>query len=483
MRPAMDWPRLARLAAALGLVGAVTIACALVLHVNATTVALAFLLAILAIATWWSLPEAVLASVAAVLCFNYFFLPPVGTLTISDPQNWVALVAFLVTAVTASQLSTTAKRRAAEALQRRAEMERLYNLSRALLLADARHTGVARQVAMHVASVFDVQAAAIFDRRTGEIARSGPRDLPIAEGRLRDAALQNTELDESGVAIVPIRLGGSPIGSLAILSHGISDAALHAIANLAAISFERATTLELAGRAEAARESQELKSTLLDAVAHEFKTPLTSIKAAVSSLLSAPQADSTTAELLTVISEETDRMSSLVTDAIDMARIEAGDLRIERQPQRPADLLATALAKVEPTLDGRRIELSASSGLPLCSADPVMFQTAILQLVDNALKYSPPGSPVFVRAEARQHGVVFAVSDRGPGIREADRERVFEKFYRCDKDRHRIPGTGMGLAIAREIVLAHGGRIWVESADQGSRFCFFLPLATDEESS
>jgi two-component system sensor histidine kinase KdpD len=176
-------------------------------------------------------------------------------------------------------------------------------------------------------------------------------------------------------------------------------------------------------------------------------------------------------------------MSSLVTDAIDMARIEAGDLRIERQPQRPADLLATALAKVEPTLDGRRIELSASSGLPLCSADPVMFQTAILQLVDNALKYSPPGSPVFVRAEARQHGVVFAVSDRGPGIREADRERVFEKFYRCDKDRHRIPGTGMGLAIAREIVLAHGGRIWVESADQGSRFCFFLPLATDEESS
>jgi two-component system sensor histidine kinase KdpD len=294
---------------------------------------------------------------------------------------------------------------------------------------------------------------------------------------LRDAALQNTELDEGGVRILPIRLGGSPIGSIAILSQDISDAALHAIANLAAISFERATTLELAGRAEAARQSQELKSTLLDAVAHEFKTPLTSIKAAVSSLLSEPQADPTTAELLTVISEETDRLSSMVTGAIDMARIEAGELRIHQQPHRPADLLASALSKVEPNLDGRRIELSVSSALPMCSADPAMFQTVVLQLLDNALKYSPPGSPVTVRAEAGEDGVVFAVTDRGPGIREEERERVFEKFYRCDKDRHRIPGTGMGLAIAREIVLAHGGRIWAESIPEGSRFCFSLPLA------
>ena len=483
MRPYMDWQRLPRLAGTLGLIAAVTLVYVRVLHVNATTVALSFLLAILAIATWWSLPEAVLASVAAVLCFNYFFLPPVGALTIADPQNWVALVAFLVTAVTASQLSAKAKRRAAEALHRRAEMERLYNLSRALLLADAHQTGVARQVARHIAAVFDVQAAAIFDRRTGEIERSGPEDLPTSEGRLRDAALQNTELDEGGVRILPIRLGGSPIGSIAILSHDISDAALHAIANLAAISFERATTLELAGRAEAARQSQELKSTLLDAVAHEFKTPLTSIKAAVSSLLSEPQADPTTAELLTVISEETDRLSSMVTGAIDMARIEAGELRIHQEPRRPADLLASALSKVEPSLDGRRIELSVSSALPMCSADPAMFQTVVLQLLDNALKYSPPGSPVTVRAEAGEDGVVFAVTDRGPGIREEERERVFEKFYRCDKDRHRIPGTGMGLAIAREIVLAHGGRIWAESIPEGSRFCFSLPLAPEGVSS
>jgi two-component system sensor histidine kinase KdpD len=468
------------LAGAIGLIAAVTLLYSRFLHVNATTVALSFLLAILAIATWWSLPEAVLASVAAMLSFNYFFLPPVGALTIADPQNWVALIAFLVTAVTASQLSAKAKRRAAEAVQRRAEMERLYNLSRALLLADAYHSGVARQVAQHVASVFEVQAATIYDRRSGEIARSGPEDLPVSEGRLRDAALQNTELDEGGVRILPIRLGGSPIGSIAIPSRAISDAALHSIANLAAISFERAMTLELAGRAEAARQSQELKSTLLDAVAHEFKTPLTSTKAAVSALLAAPQADPATAELLTVINEETDRLSSMVTEAIEMARIEAGELKIHQEPHRPADLLASALAKIEPNLDGRRIEVSAPVSLPACSADPVMFQTVMLQLLDNALKYSPPGSPVKLEAGVGEGVVVFAVADRGPGIREEERERIFEKFYRCGKDRERIPGTGMGLAIAREIVKAHGGRIWAESTPDGSRFCFSLPLAEDK---
>ncbi len=482
MRPHIDPRRLLRLAGALGLIAAVTFAYSRVLRVNATTVALTFLLAILGIATWWSLVEAVVASVIAVLSFNYFFLPPLGTLTIADPQNWVALTAFLVTAVAASQLSAAAKRRAAEAVERRAEMERLYNLSRALMMADMHPATIARHIAGQVASAFEIDAVAIFDRRTGEVQRSGPEDLPLGEVKLRDAAVQNTELRENGVTVLPIRLGGSPIGSIGIVSRSISDAALHAIANLAAISFERARALDLASRAEAARESQELKSTLLDAVAHEFKTPLTSIKAAVSSLLSSPPADPTTAELLTVVSEETDRMSSMVSEAIDMARIEAGEMRISQEPHAPSELLSSALSGVEPSLDGRRIELLVDSPLPLCAADPAMFRTVVLQLVDNALKYSPPDSPITVRAKVEKDSVVFSVADRGPGVRGEDRERVFEKFYRCERDRHRIPGTGMGLAIAREIVHAHGGRIWVDSTQGGSRFCFSVPLAAERAS-
>jgi two-component system sensor histidine kinase KdpD len=171
-------------------------------------------------------------------------------------------------------------------------------------------------------------------------------------------------------------------------------------------------------------------------------------------------------------------MTTMVSEAIEMARIEAGELRISQEPRAPAELLSAAVRKIEPSLDGRRIEVSAASGLPLCSADPAMFRTVILQLLDNAAKYAQPGAPVSLGAEATPEGIVFSVADRGPGIREQERERVFEKFYRCEKDRQRIPGTGMGLAIAREIVQAHGGRMWVESSPEGSRFCFSLPLAT-----
>ncbi len=475
--------RLLRVTGVLALVAAVTVACSLVLHVNSTTVALAFLLAILAVATWGSLTEAVLASFAAVLCFNYFFLPPLGTFTIADPQNWVALTAFLVTAVTASNLSATAKRRAAEASERRAEMERLYNLSRALMMAEPQEAAVARHLARQVAAVFESRAVAVFDRRTGKVQRAGPEDLPLSESRLRDVALQNNELNEKGVTVLPIRLGGSPIGSIGVFTGSVSDAALHAISNLAAISLERARTLELASRAQVARQSQELKSALLDAVAHEFKTPLTSVKAAVSALLSEGPADATSTELLTVISEEADRMTTMVSGAIDMARIEAGELHISQEPHPPAELLAAAIREVEAGLDGRRIELSAAGALPPVSVDPAMFRTVILQLLDNAFKYSPPGSPVVVAAEPGPDGIVFSVSNRGPSIPEEERERVFEKFYRCERDRHRLPGTGMGLTIAREIVQAHGGRIWVDSTTEGSRFSFSLPLANERVAS
>lgn len=472
--------RLLRLMGALGLVSAVAFVYARLFHVNATTVALTFLLAILAIATWWSWLEAVVSSVIAVLAFNYFFLPPVGTFTIADPQNWIALTTFLVTSVVASQLSATAKRRTAEAVARRIEMERLYNLSRALMIVETEQTGVAREVAAQIASAFDAPAVAVFDRRTGEIQRSGPEDLPPQDGRLQDAALQNTEFREGDITVVPIRLGGSPIGSLGIVSRSLSDAALNAVANLAAIAFERARNLELAGRAEAARQSQELKSTLLDAVAHEFKTPLTSIKAAATTLLSAPQTDPNTTELLSVIGEETDRLNTMVSEAIDMARIEAGELRINREPQPSGELLNSAVRKIEPNLDERRIEVKVSGNLPLCSADRAMFQTVVHQLLDNALKYSPPHSPVTVSAEPERDFVIFSVADSGPGIPEQERERIFEKFYRRERDRHSIPGTGMGLAIAREIVEKHGGKIWVESTRRGSRFCFSMPVASEQ---
>ena len=472
--------KLARIAAALALIAGVTALYRWPFSVNSTTVALSYLLAILGVATGWGLVEAIVASVAGMLCFNYFFLPPVGTFTIADPENWVALAAFLVTSVVASQLSSTVRRKALEATRRQHEMERLYALSRSLMLLDNRASAAA-QVAYHVAQVFEIPGVAFFDREHDKLHRAGPHDVPVSEDKLRDAAVQNTAFYDPAeqVSILPVRLGGAPIGSLAVAGSVVSDTALHAIVNLAAIAVERAGAQEAAARAEATRQNQELKSALLDALAHEFTTPLTSIKAASSALLDdggTPQR-----ELLTIIEEETDRLSSLVAETIQMARIEAGNLRLERQPHEVAAVVSAALGKLRLQLEDREVRVEIAASLPPVLVDAELAGLAIRQFVTNALKYSDPRTPILVRASLDADAVVISVKDSGPGIPEGILARIFEKFYRAAGGALSVPGAGMGLAIARQIVEAHGGRIWVDSrVGQGSEFFLTLPCAWEE---
>jgi len=389
----------------------------------------------------------------------------------------VALFVFVVTSIVASQLSASAKRRAMEATRRQHEMERLYALSRGLMLLDNRSVA-AGQVAYQIAQVFGLPGVALFDRERDRVYRAGPQDVPVSDAKLRDAAVQGTAFHQpaANISVLPVSLGGAPIGSLAIPGGAISDTALHAIANLAAIAVERARAQELATRAEVARQNEELKSTLLDALAHEFNTPLTSIKAAASAMLAengAPQN-----ELLTVIEEETDRLNSLVTEAIQMARIEAGNVRLEKAPQAVAELVFSALNKLKLLLEDREVRVELSEHLPTVLADAELVGLALRQLVTNALKYSNPESPIILRARAEEGWVTISVKDYGPGIPEAELTRIFERFYRVTDRAGRIPGAGMGLTIAREIVAAHGGKIWVESrAGQGSEFFFTLPCA------
>lgn len=470
-----------RIIGALTSVAVITYLCSRVFPVNSTTVALSYLLAVLVISTGWGLTEAVLTSIAAMLCLNFFFLPPIGAFTIADPQNWVALTAFLGTAVIASHLSARARQRTIEAYASRAEMERLYSLSRALMITEGQ-VGVAKQIADQIAQVFDVDAVGVFDRSTGAISRSGPQDLACHDGKLHDAALQNTISHDAStsITIVPIRLGGQPVGSLAIQSVSISDTALYAIANLGGIAFERARNLELASRAEAARRSQELKSTLLDAIAHEFKTPLTSIKGAVSALLCDPPAAINYRELLTVIDEEADRMNFLVSEAIEMARIEAGNIRVQTELCSPKDLIQTPVRRLRSILEGRQVNVEAPEDLPQCHADPNLITMVITHLISNAVKYGSSPAPIKVVVEANESTVVISIVDQGPGIPEEQQHRIFEEHYRAPGSRDLVPGTGMGLTIARRIVEAHGGKIWVSSElGKGSRFSFSLPVVLE----
>jgi len=442
---------------------------------NSITIAMTFLLATLGIATAWGLLEAIVASVAGAVCFNFFFLPPLFTFYLADPQNWVALFAFLITAVVASHLSTSVKQRALEATRRREEMERLYELSRALMLVDER-SATAGQISQRIAQAFEVDGVAVFDRVTDQVYRTGTIDLPISDIKLRDAALQNTASYDAAanLSVLPLSLGHEPVGSLAIYGGSMSDTALQAIGNLAATTMERELAEATTRRMEAARENEAMKSMLLDALAHEFKTPLTSIKAAASSILDeGPPAQK---ELITVIEEETDRLDSLVSETIRMAQIEAGDFHLERRSQRVGDLITAALQKLRILLEDRQIWVEMGE-LPEVMADAELIGLTIRQLLTNALKYANPESPIVIRAQAAEGVVTISVKDFGPGISPKDQKRIFEKYYRVKDNTDRIPGTGMGLAIARNIVEAHGGKIWVESVlGQGSEFHFTLPV-------
>lgn len=469
-----------RITAALGLVVAVTFLSLRLAPVNEITAGFLYLVAILVIATLAGLVESTIASIAAMLCFNYFFLPPVGTLTIADPRNWVALFAFLATSLTASQLSARAKRRTREAIDRQNEIEKLYSLSRALLLTDATRP-IGKQIVEQIAQTFDFPAVAVYDRSTDEIYRAGFDGVPAFDVALREAAVRSqfSRDEQAGVVLTPIRLGRQPIGSLALRGTSLSDPALQSLVNLVAIWLERALSEEAVNRAAVAKRSEELKSTLLDAIAHEFKTPLTSIKAVTTDLLSDPAAplEPRHRELISIADEGADRLSTLVTQAIQPARIEGGKFQLNRRIQFPSSLISAALRQVKLLADGREIKVCVAEDLPLVSVDAQLVEMVITHLLDNALKYSPTSSPISIGARLSEGNVVIYVRDRGPGIPQEEQSRIFDKFYRGTKEQN-LKGAGMGLAIAREIIRAHGQEIQVSSKrGEGSEFSFSLPLA------
>ena len=357
-------------------------------RINATTVSLAFLLLILFVATGWGSRPAIVASVIGVICFNFFFLPPFGTFTIRDPANWIAFIAFMVTAITVGQLSARVKHRAEEAEAAKREVERLYY-----------------------------------------------------------------ELQDS---------------------------------------FERSS------QAKALKQSERLKSALLDAVTHDLRTPLTSIKASATTLLAdlystnegnaELQLDNEgRKEMLQVIDEETDRLDRFVEGLTKLARIDAGELHPQRQWSSVTEIVMTAMKRAERRTRGHRLEIWIDDELPSIKVDDHAIAEVVYTLVDNAAKYSPADATIKVTATEQDETVLITVEDNGPGIPADLRQRVFEKFFRAMRDGdvgdRQTPGTGMGLAIARGIVEAHDGRIWIEDPDgpTGTKFVVQLPVGDDEK--
>jgi two-component system sensor histidine kinase KdpD len=479
--------RLLRTFSSVLVVEAITWAGYRLIQVNATTIAFLYLIAIILIALRWGLTESVAASIASVLSLNYFYIPPIGSFTVQDPENWVALFAFLMTSFVITQLSVRARREALTALSQRAEMERLYSFSRGILLTDPSRADAAEspaaQIAHQLVQVFDCPGAAVFDGASGQLYCAGPESLDSEADRLGQTVVHGTtERDQAkDLVIFAISLGGRPIGSAAIRKLDLSEPARESLANLIAIGLERAHSFQSAGRAEAARQSEELKSTLLDAIAHEFKTPLTSIKAAASGLLVLADKGppgSPERELASIVEEETDRLNVLVSETIRMARIEAGKVRLERTLAMPEDVVRTAIEQLGSRAVDRSVSIRCDSGLGPVLLDPELFAIAIRQALDNALKYSPQNRPVEVLLSEPAGELVVEIRDHGPGIPPREQAQVFEKFYRGMSTGRHVAGSGMGLSIAREIIELHGGRAWIESRPgDGVSFFAAVPVA------
>jgi len=466
-------------AVALAIVSGITVFFRHARDVNQTTIALTFLLAILAVSAVWGMAVSVFMSVAAVLGFNYFFLPPVGTLTIADPQNWVALFAFLVTSIVGSQLSARIRKEADASHQRRREIERLYKFSQKLL-AEGNVIQLMNAIPNYLVESFEGGAAELFLPQKDKFYRSGFGAAHLDEEKMKAVFLRDEGVFESqeGLYFIPVRMGVRPIGSLGISGSRLSRQTLDAVGSLVAIAIERARAVEKLGETEAERQGERLKSALLDSIAHDFRTPLTSIKAATTSLLAAESPDhGQTRELLTIINEECDRLNRLVEEAAEMSRLEAGEFELDLAPTQIGDIIQAALEQCETSLAGRSVEVKVSPNLPPVRADLVRIKDALVHLIDNANIYSPKDQPITISAEVAGDNVTTSVADRGPGIDDFEQGMIFDKFYRGKDQRYLVRGTGMGLPIAKAIITAHKGTISVTSQlGHGSVFSFTLPV-------
>jgi two-component system sensor histidine kinase KdpD len=454
---------------------------------NATTVALTYLLVVLVVAATSRLWVAVMTSLLAMFCINFFFLPPVGTLTIADPRNWIALVAFLAVSLVASNLSSIARARTDEALARRDEVARLFDISRDIFLltdSDEAITPLANLIARR----FDLGYVAICLPHGAEwrVGEGGSLLLTLDRSALAEAMAssgQHTVVETDGhtVRLVPLHFGARAVGVLAAAGRPIESGTLDALGGLAAIAVERAQFLEERKAAEVSRRSEALKSALLASLAHDLRTPLTAIRVAATNLRSSWPNDGERREQSALILTEVGRLTRLFQNILEMARIDAGAIGTDFRWVHPSEIIAAARDQVGYVLDRHPVHIDSESDR-LVKVDPRLTATVLAHLLENAAQYTPAGSPVDVSAAVTGDGLVLQVRDRGPGIATSDLPHIFERFYRGAEAKSYASGTGMGLSIARGLLAAERGMIAVENCPAGdgggARFRVVVPAET-----
>jgi two-component system sensor histidine kinase KdpD len=450
------------------------------IRVNQTTVAFTFLVLILFTATRWRLAYSVYLSLLCTLLYNFFFLPPIGKLTISDPQNWVALAAFLCTSVLVSHISDREHRQAEASEARRREIQLLYSFSQQLLLQDDLN-GVARTTPSVLASVFGFRGVALYVRAHDSVVYSDPGNKLFSAIDLKAwVETEDAVSTQHAVKLVPLRLGMQhSLGVLAVTDEEYEVRLYEAIGSLVSVALERALALERTNRLEAARESEKLRSALIDSVTHDLRTPLTAIRVAATTLASEKDLPpEERLDLITVVDEESARLDRLIGQAVEMAQLDAETLRLDIMRQSVHELIELTLERMEHRLHGHQVRVQIAETMPEVPMDRTLIQRVLQHLVENAVRFSPDGKDITLTAETDQSRLLVRVKDEGPGIDPEDIPFIFDKYFRGKRQKGAWKGTGMGLAIARAILKAHHGGISVRSrVGEGAEFSFWIPIS------
>jgi two-component system sensor histidine kinase KdpD len=489
-----------RLAASLGAVALVTITLGLWLRVsNAATVSTAYLTVVLLVAATSRLRVAVVTSVAAMLCLNYFFLPPVGTFHISDAHNWVALGAFLAVSLVASHLSAVARARTEEAVGRRDELARLFDLSRDVLMMTESREALS-VLARSIARRFDLEYVAVALPREHEwdVHDAGGHSIELDARQLSNAfATAQTTLefdayarpyaghrttiaDGRTVRLVPLRVGTKPIGVLAAAGRPVEAGTLDTLAGVVAIAIERAHFLEERKAGELTKQSEQLKTALLASLAHDLRTPLTAIRVAASNLHEPELPADERGEQTDLILSEVERLTRLFQNLLEMARIDAGAVAAETRWTHPSEIIAAGRDQVERSLQRHRLDVSIDPDVPV-RLDPRLTATTVAHLLENAARYAPAGTTIAVSSRLDNGELVLQIADRGPGIAPEDVPHLFERFYRGAAAKTHTSGTGMGLWIVRGLLAVERGRVWAENRPGGgAQFTIAVPVAVKQ---
>ena len=453
-------------------------------HGKALTAGLIELVLVMLIAFRWGFPEAAVASVLAVACLDYFYMPPIFSLYERDPQDWISSGIFVTVALTAGHFADRIKQKATQTESERTRLERLYLTSRDILMLDRRDE-VGGQLTRLIADTFHVDAVALWDAREMQMDKAGKGAIPDDEVR----ATYFHELSENDPVSCTfkrvLRLGTRPVGAIYITSPSpgacLDSRSVDAIASLSAMALERAHSFAAESNAEAAKRSEQLRSTVLDGLAHAFKTPLATIQSASSGLLEISRLEYPARELVSLIDQQATRLAKLTSQVLRTADLDQRQLEVDCEGIGLDRLFHFCQAEVADTLTDHPLHIIDETSDNYVWADNRLLEMALLQLLDNASKYASPGSPITLRVTSTDTEVVFNVQNEGSFIAPEERLRIFQRFYRSPGTQHRAPGTGIGLSVAKRIAEAHTGRVWVESdSETSTTFFFALPRKRKE---